>query len=171
MDRACLAFLVRVEVVEGSLQLGEATGWMCRAPIKKGLSLDSSPLSPSCTFGDMGYAGTVTMRRVWGYGPQVHRALGQMYQVGVGSTSDRGQSEQMAPGGHCRWKRGPRVARSSDSPEKLAVWHSSGFKILDPSRCTYLHIPVLSGASFTYHSQMCKSGVSGLMDSDSSNIF
>lgn len=78
VDRAWLSW-VEVEVVEGSLQLGEATGWVCGAPIKKGLSLDSSPLSLSCTFGDMGYAGTVTTRRVWGYGPEVHRALGQMH--------------------------------------------------------------------------------------------
>lgn len=97
-----------------------------------------------------------------------------MFQAWGGGTSDPGQSEQtaqMAPGGGCRWKRGPRAARSSDSVDKLAVWHSSSFKILAPSRCTYLHILVLSGVSFTYHSQMCKSDVSGLMDSDSSNIF
>lgn len=60
---------------------------MCKVLSKTRLRLflGSSPLSPSCTFGDMGYTGTVTSRRVWGYGPEVVRAPGQVHQGGVGA--------------------------------------------------------------------------------------
>lgn len=115
-DRAWLS-RVRDEVVEGLLWLGETTSWMCEIPseTRQRFFLGFSPLSPSCTFGDMGYTGTVTLRGVWGYGPEVDRTLGQVNGAEGGGrgrgwgwdTSDCGQSEQMVPGGHCLWKRGP----------------------------------------------------------------
>lgn len=97
--------------------------------------------------------------------------LGQVQQGGVGALQIVASLSRWLQVAAVDGSMGPWWPDPPDSPEKLAVWHSSGFKILDPSRCTYLHIPVLSGVSFTYHSQMCKSGVSGLMGSDSSNIF
>lgn len=66
------------------------------------------------------------------------------------------------------WAPGGQILQLPGEAGSLALlW----FPSLAPSLRTYLHTAVLSGVPFTYRSQMCKSGVSGLMASDSSNIF
>lgn len=131
MCRQGLAFWVGAEVLEGLLGSKTRLRWL----------LGSIPLSPSCTFGN-------TLGKVRGYGTEVKMILRRVCQAwGVGYVSF-GQSEQTGPDGSRwplwkeEWAPGGQILRL---PEKLAARHSSGLKVLAPSRCTYLNIPVLSG--------------------------
>lgn len=44
----------------------------------------------------MGYTGTVTLRGVWGYGPEVDRTLGQVHGVEVGAGAGAGTLQIVA---------------------------------------------------------------------------